>query len=252
MTPRFSHRALDPRSKLAFVVVVGALALAIPRLPSFAALGGLLVCVVAVGRDLSLRAWLGFLSPFKVLVPVVFVLHSFFYGGGSVIVALPVVPVSLTTGGVRASAVIAARLVVLAGAASWLAVTTDQEVFEEALVRLHVPWSFAFVVSLTLRLVPEFRDRFRTIDEAQRSRGLSLRGGPLARARARIPMLVPFLASVIRYGFELSEALVVRDYGRVPDRDRTSLVRLAHGPADYLFYALSGAVLVAFLVAFAG
>lgn len=246
----FAHRALDPRAKLAFVVVVAALAVAVPDLVAFAALFALLVAVVAAGRGLGLREWLSFLAPFKLLVPVVLVLNAFFYGGGGVLWAAPVVPLALTTGGLHASAVIAARLVLLAGVAAWFAVTTEAEQFEAALVRLGVPWSFAFLLSLTLRLVPEIRDRFRAIDEAQRSRGLVVSGGPFARARARIPVLVPLLVSVIRYGYDLSEALVVRDFGRVPDRERTSLVDLEHGPADYLFYGLSLAVLGAFVAAF--
>lgn len=253
MRPAFSlhHRDLDPRAKLAFLVVVVVLTVAVPDLALFAALGALLLGLVAVGRGLGVREWLGFLAPFKLLIPAIFVLNSFFYGSGAVLWAVPLVPLSLTTGGIHASAVIATRLVVLAGAATWFAVTTEPEAFEEALVRLGIPWSFAFVLSLTIRLVPEIRDRFRTIDEAQRSRGLTLEGGPIERVRSRIPLLVPLLVSVIRYGYELGEALVVRDFGAVRGRDRTSLVSLEHGRADYLFYLFSIGVLVSFLAAFA-
>ncbi len=246
----FAHRRLDPRPKLAFTVVVCVLAVAIPRLESLAALSVALVLLVAAGRGLGLREWLGFLSSFRVLLPVIFLLNLLFYGGGSVLWRLPLVPVTITEGGLYTSAVIAVRLVLIAGAAAWFAATTDAETFEAALVRLKVPWSFAFVVSLTLRLVPELRDRFATVEEAQRSRGLDVGGGPVRRVRARLPMFIPFFVSVVEYGYELSDALVVRDFDAT--RERTSVVRLEHRPVDYVLYGASVLLLVAILAAFGG
>lgn len=246
----FAHRQLDPRAKLAFTVVVTGVAVAIPRLDSLAAVSAALVVFVAAGRGLGLRQWLGFLWSFRVLLPVIFVLNLVFYGGGAVLWQLPVVPLSVTEGGLYTSTLIAGRLVVIAGVAAWFAATTDAEAFEVALVRLRVPWSFAFVVSLTLRLVPELRDRFRTIEEAQRSRGLEVGGGPINRVRTRMPMFIPFFVSVIEYGYELSDALVVRDFDA--SRQRTSLVRLEHRPADYAMYGASVALLVVTAVTFGG
>lgn len=246
----FAHRQLDPRAKLAFTVVIGFLAVAISRLASLALIAALLVLVVAAGRGLGIRRWLGFLSSFRVLLPVIIGLNLVFYGGGTVLWRLPVVPLAVTEGGLFTSTLIAGRLVVIAGVAAWFAATTDAEAFEVALVRLRVPWSFAFVVSLTLRLVPELRDRFRTIEEAQRSRGLEVEGGPIRRVRARMPMFIPFFVSVIEYGYELSDALVVRDFDA--SRRRTSLVRLEHRTADYALYGVSVVLLVGMLVAFAG
>lgn len=245
-----AYRELDPRAKLSFTVVVAVLAVAIPDLTALAGLGGLILGTIAVGPGRFRRDWIGTLAPFKILIPVIFVLNAFFYGSGSVLWAVSTGGLSLrlTTGGLHQSTVIATRLVVLAGVASWFALTTDAEEFEAALVRLGVPWSFAFVLSLTVRLVPEMRDRYRTIEEAQRSRGLVLEGGPLARARARIPMFIPFFVSVVNYGYELSEALVIRDFG---DTDpRTSVVQLDHSPGDYVCYLGSAAILIVYVGVF--
>lgn len=243
------HRRLDPRSKGAFALAVAAVAVALPRPGPLVALAALLGLFVATGTGLGLREWLGFLSAFVVILPLILVLNAFFYGGGAVLWRAPLVPVALTAGGLETSAVIALRLVVVAGAAAWFAGTTDAETFEAALVRLGVPWRLAFLGSLTLRLVPSMRDRFRTIERAQRSRGLSIAGGPLRRARARLPMLVPFLAAVVEDGYELGEALTVRDFDRA--RRRTSTVALAHGAADYALYLVSAALVAGFLLAFA-
>lgn len=243
----FAHRRLDPRSKLAFTAVVCGLAVAVPRLGALAGLGGLLVLLVAVGSGLGVREWLGFLAGFKVLLPVIFLLNLVFYGGGTVLWAVPHVPLAVTEGGLVTSTLIAGRLVVIAGAVAWFAATTDAEAFEAALVRLRVPWTFAFVLSLTLRLVPELRDRFGTIQDAQRARGADVDGGPIRRVRARVPMFIPFFVSVVEYGYELTDALVVRDFDA--STRRTSVVTLDHRPADYLLYGLSAGVLLALVAA---
>lgn len=243
---RFDHRALDPRAKLAVAVVVSVLTLALPRLDALVGLAGVMLAVVAAGRGLSVRAWLALLAPFKVLVPVILVLNTFFYASGDVLWSPAGLgwPVALTVGGLETSTIIALRLLVIAAVAAWFAATTDAEAFEVALARLGVPRGFAFLVSLTVRLVPELGARYRAVAEAQRSRGLRFEGGPLARARARLPVFIPFFVSVVRYGYELGEALEVRGFGRA--ERRTYQLSLAFGRVDALFSLFAVAVVVGF------
>ncbi len=247
---RFDHRTLDPRAKLAFTVAVSALAVALSRIDALVALGALTTLVVVAGRGLTVRTWIGLLAPFRWLVPLILVLNAFFYGGGALLWSLDSVgvPLRLTTGGIEASLVIAGRLLVLAAVAAWFATTTGAEAFEAALTRVGVPWTLAFVISLTLRLAPELRARYHTIEEAQRSRGLEYDGGPLARARARIPVFMPFFVAVIRYGYELGEALEIRDFGRAGRR--TSQVTLSFGRTDALFVGVVVVVIGGFAIAF--
>lgn len=246
---RFAHDRLDPRAKLVFAAVVILLAVAIPRVESLAGLAAVLTIVVAIGRGLSVRTWVALLAPFKVLVPIILILNTWFYGSGAVLWAIEPagLPVRLTAGGLEASIVIAARLLVIAAAAAWFAATTTAEAFEVALSRLGVPWTLALLLSLTLRLVPELRVRYRSIEEAQRSRGLVYEGGPFDRARARLPVFVPFFVAVIRYGYELGEALQVRGFG-LAER-RTYQITLQFGRTDALFSLLSVGVFAGFVMA---
>lgn len=246
----FDHRDLDPRPKLAFVVVVSVVAIATPRAWPLTVVSAAVVGLVALGRGLGVREWLGFLASLRVLVPAIFVLNLLFYGGGEVFLRLPVLPLAITVGGLEASGLIVARLLVIAGVAAWFARTTEAEAFEVALVGVGVPWSLAFVGSLTLRLVPEMRARYRMVEDAQRARGARFGGGPLRRARARIPVFIPFFVAVIQYGYELTDALVVRDFGASPDR--TSIVVLEHRGADYALYAASAVLLVGVIAASTG
>lgn len=240
---------LDPRPKLAFVVAVIAIAIGLPQLPS---LGGLLLVLIAtiLVTGPAIRRWLGLLSAFAYLIPLLFVLNLFFYASGRTlwVIATPIIPLKVTTGGLETTLRILLRLLAIAGAAAWFSATTEAERLEAALAELGVPWKLAFTASLTVRLVPVMRRRFKSIEEAQRSRGLVIKGGPLARARSRLPMFIPFLAGVIQYGYDLSEALTARDFDR--GGDRTTLVTLSYRTADYVVYVLAIGLIGGFVVLF--
>ncbi|MGM0397560.1 MAG: energy-coupling factor transporter transmembrane component T [Halobacteriota archaeon] len=241
----FAHDALDPRSKLALTVAVIVVAVAARTWLPLVGLLAFVLGFVALGRGYGPVAWVRSIGPILYLLPVLLVLNTLFYAGGESIWTVPVAgyTVGVTTDGVATSGLIALRLLVIAGVAAWFAATTDAERFEAGLVHLGIPWSMAFLLSLSMRLVPTMRHRFTVIEEAQRSRGLTLDGGVVDDARDRIPMFVPFLSAIIRYGYELSDALTARGFDRI-DR-RTSLVDVEHGSADYLVYLLAiGVVLV--------
>lgn len=245
---RPSHRGLDPRSKAVFVLVVVAVATVARDAATLAALGAVVLATVAAGRDVTLSGVARALAPFRFIVPVILVLNAVFYGGGDVLwgVSVASIPVTVTTGGIATAVEIALRLLVIAAAAAWFAAATTPVEFERGLVAVGVPWRLAFVFSLTLRLVPELRARFRDIEDAQRARGLDIGGGPVSQARARIPMFVPFLVAVIQYGYELADALEVRDFGATPNR--TFLLELRFDRVDAAFALYAGAVLAAFAV----
>ena len=236
--------SFDPRSKLALVANVVIAALLAGSMIRIGILLGLFVGFVALTGGMAVGSWARSLKPILYLLPILLVLNTVFYAGGQVYWALPLGPVELavTAGGIGTAVLIAVRLLLIAGVAAWFAGTTAAEAFEVGLVELGVPWSFAFLLSLTLRLVPEMRRRIQVIEDAQRSRGLDLSGGPIARVRARIPMLLPFFVAVIRYGYELSEALTARGFDSIDER--TSLVQIGHGPADYVMYLVAASLLV--------
>lgn len=239
----FAHPSLDPRSKLALTTAVVLAAVAADAWGPLVALLAFVVGFVALGRGYGPVALVRAMAPILYILPLLLVLNTLFYAGGEAIWAVPVAgrPVGVTTGGLSTAVLIAFRLLVIAAVAAWFAGTTGAEEFEVALGQLGVPWTVAFLFSLSVRLVPTMRRRFALIEEAQRARGLSFEGGPLETARARVPTFVPFLTAVIRYGYDLSDALTARGFDRV--QERTSLVAIRHGPADYAIDLLAIAVL---------
>ena len=106
------------------------------------------------------------------------------------------------------------------------------------LVRLGIPYRFAFAVSTALRLVPTIAATGLTIGQAQRSRGLDLESGNIfQRIRKHLPLLVPVFVTTIRSTNVFSMALESKGFGARPER--TFFLQIALGRRDAL-------VLVAF------
>lgn len=240
----YSPSQLDPKAKLFFSITIALLAILSSKIIVLLSLFVLLVIFVALGSGFT--NWLRYLSFFKVLISVLFVINLFFYGKGASLWGFSVfgLPVKVTYRGIYISSLIILRLVTLAGVSAWFALNTESEEFEVALVQLKVPWKLAFIFSLTLRLIPDIKDRFQVIEEAHLSRGLRLDRGPFHRIRARIPMLIPFFASLIRSGYETAEALKARNFGA--NSTRTYMTQLKPSKGDYMLYALSFLLLIGF------
>lgn len=206
-------RKTDPRLKIIFSAAIIILAIIISKTLAMILLTGVIITIALKGRYLS--KLFSYLSPLGILVPILFIINLFFYADGKVFASidLKIFELALTSGGLKRSMVIASRLISIAFSAAWLVVTTPPEEFEYGLKKLGVPWKFAFISSLTMKLIPEMRRKFKEIEEAQLSRGLKKGGNPLEKAKRKIPILIPFLASVSRYGLELSQVLKARNFG---------------------------------------
>lgn len=228
---------VDPRSKLFFSITIIVLAVFLPDLKFLTGLIIITLITVALGH--SLKRWLDYLSPFAWFLPILFVLNLFFYAGGESFLSLDLYlfSLSITYGGIMTSLTILLRLFAVAGVVALFIVTVEVDKFETSLTSLGVPWKLAFIFSLTLKLVPEMKERYKKIEEAQKARGLDLEGNPIKKAKKRIPMLIPFLASIIRYGFELKEALEAREFDAIEKRKST--VKLEQGKNDLFLYSFS-------------
>ncbi len=123
--------------------------------------------------------------------------------------------------------------------------TTRTEEIVLGLIRLRVPYQAAFAFSLAIRMVPTIIGTAITVTEAQRSRGLDLEsGGPLARLRKHIPLLVPIFLQTLRNTDQLAKALESRGFGA--RRERTSYLEIGFHARDALALALGGIILAGF------
>ncbi|MFW5866474.1 MAG: energy-coupling factor transporter transmembrane component T family protein [Armatimonadota bacterium] len=91
---------------------------------------------------------------------------------------------------------------------------TRPEEFTWSLRRIGLPATMTLALSLTFRLVPMFAGTAHTVTQAQMARGLDFRsGGPLARLKRYVPLMVPVLAYAMRSADDLTRALESRGAG---------------------------------------
>lgn len=122
--------------------------------------------------------------------------------------------------------------------------TTRNEEIATGLVKLGIPYRFAFAVSTALRLVPTIAATGSTIGQAQRSRGLDLESGNIIqRVRKNTPLLVPVFVSTIRSTNVFSMALESKGFGASPKR--TYFLQLTMGRRDAVVLLMFALLLAA-------
>ncbi len=217
--PSLVH-ALDPRVKIAWSVVISLLAVILgdPLLLSgLFALTILPWCFVRLPLA-RLRA-LFLLIGTTVLGTMIS--QGFFYGLEPRTKLLTVVPgLSLCKEGLLYGAIVSLRLLSVMAAGTLVVVTTYPSDLILAMTKLRVPHSFAFMLTLALRFLPETIEQGKRILVAQQLRGAGGKGFVSAVGRFRF-LVVPLLAVSLRSARQVALAAEVRAYSsnRVPSRD---------------------------------
>lgn len=122
-----------------------------------------------------------------------------------------------------------------------------------ALARLRIPEKFAFGVDLTYRFIPSLAADLQETIDAQRVRGYEWdkgKGGPIARVRRTVPLIVPLTMNAIVGAEDTIDAMDLRGFGT---GRRTWLRELRYDAQDRAVVFLSLAIMVAITIAsFAG
>lgn len=124
-----------------------------------------------------------------------------------------IIGAQLWLGSAESAVVVVVRLLTLVWAASLVTLTTTLSDMSDAIVRLVQPLErfgvsparVAFLIALTIRMIPALFEIVREVREAQRARGLE---------RSFIAAFVPVLTRVLKYASELSVTLTARGYER--------------------------------------
>lgn len=235
--------ALDPRVKLAFVVVACTMTFLWPSFGVSVAVSALclllLVCAQA-GRPRIGR----FLAGLAPLLAFVFVLTALF-GGGAGPAWLSLGPLRLTAAAVQQGGVLAGRLLALGLIFFlWLS-TTDQRGLVSGFTALGLPYSWGLTLALALRYLPILGGLFQQVSEAQQARGLDLaQRGLWPRLQAYRPVLVAVVIGALRHGERLGWALEARALA-APGVRRTQYRPLVLKRPDWISLAVLAAVLAA-------
>jgi energy-coupling factor transport system permease protein len=238
------HR-LDARCKIVAVAVLSIALFIETSYASLAVLGAACAAGVVVSRIPPSWFWRA-LRPVLWLVAFTFAAQALF-GPGDDLVSIG--PVGISGEGLTRAAYLSLRLVVLVVAGSLLTLTTAPVALTDGLAWLGRPLKvvrvpvdeLALMVTIALRFIPALMVELDTIVRAQTARGADFsHGGPVRRARALVPVLVPLFVSAFRRADDLALAMEARCY--VPGVRRTRLYPLSAGPADVVLLVLVAAV----------
>jgi energy-coupling factor transport system permease protein len=242
--PSWLHR-LDPRTKLAFVILSSILLLSFSHpLVSVTFLLGI-HGILWSGRVPASRlrwAWQR-MWPINFLI---LVLWPIFYPQGNDVL-LQVWRIRITTQSLLQGLSTALRVDALAFAFLVLLFSTDQTRLVRGLVKLGLPYEWGLTLAIALRYLPTLYGIYATVSQAQQARGWIIgEGSFVQRIKSYLPILVAVIVTALRLADNLSMALAAR--GFQSGAKRTYLRDLELSPADKVCLPLFVASLIVFLM----
>ncbi len=224
---------LDPRSKLFFTVILSIIILQynslIPIMIIFISLIPLITFAKVV------REWIASLKGLTFLIFFIFVIDSLYYSSYT--------PLADSSSPTTFALAMVIRLLALVTAFSIFFQTVHPDDLGQALVKLKVPYNFAWALSTAYRFVPTLAKEAQTIMDAQMSRGLELQSGNLIkRIKNFIPIIIPLFVSSIRRAWQLAEAMDSRAWGA--SKKRTFYYEITMSNGDYVLITITIVILL--------
>src|SRR5690606_35234498 len=238
------HR-LDPRTKIVVTFLYVVLLFFIHNFVGFAAAAAFTGTAVVAGR-VPWRLVLRSLRPILILILFTLVLHALVTGGPDARTVARWGPAAVTYEGLYQGALLGLRLALLILTSSLLTLTTSPVELTDGLERLLLPagrlglpaHEFAMMMTIALRFIPTLLEEAEKIMKAQMARGADFqRGGPIQRARALMPILVPLFVSAFRRADDLALAMEARCYRGGEGRTRYRVLRFKR--ADMAAWAVT-------------
>lgn len=240
--------ALDARAKMGLVAAFTLALFVVDGFAGLAFFAALVVLSIALARvplALATRGVkaLSFILAFTVLA------HALRWNPATVTL-LRVGPIGVDGPGLVEGLFFAVRIVLLVVGTSLLTLTTTPVQLTDALERIMRPLQVlgfpagevAMMLTIALRFIPTTAQEAERIVIAQTARGARFdEGGPIRRAKAFVPVLVPLFVNLFRRAEDLAVAMESRCYrgGRGRTRLHPSVMR----PADWVVLCLGAAVM---------
>jgi energy-coupling factor transport system permease protein len=237
---------LDARAKILATGIMAVGLFLVDSVAGFLLIAAAVVLLVAASRVPS-GTFLNFLKPVALLVSLTAIFQVFFSREGATLLEWGFLEVH--EGGLVRGLFLALRILLLVSTAALLTATTAPvkladgiEDLLSPLKRLRFPaHELAMMITIALRFIPTLHEEAQKITRAQAARGADFsEGGPIRRARAMLPVLVPLTIGAFRRADELAEAMESRGYRGGEGRTRYRELRFRARDA----LALAAAALV--------
>lgn len=242
------HR-LEPRVKIALLAAFVTALFTAGGWAGLAACAGVLAVGVAASR-VPPRILLRGVRTVMFLVTFTVAVQAFRWNPATVTL-VRVGPLAVDGAGLLRGLFFGVRILVLVVGTSLLTLTTTPVRLTDALERIMRPLrhvrvpvgDIATMLSIALRFIPTTAEEAEKVVMAQASRGARFdRGGPVRRAKAFIPVLVPLFVNLFRRADDLATAMEARCYRGGEGRTRLRESRMR--AVDWAVLAVAGVALV--------
>lgn len=239
------HRC-DSRTKLALIVSFAICAFLFfnPIVPFALAVTGFVMNIIATGR----YAWTNALTKVFVIIIVFFlIIHGFVNPLGKTPAHFFGFPISIpyfgsySLEGAYYGLTFGFRVAAVALIALLYVSTTHPTEVVRGLVNLGIPYSFGFMILMSLQLIPISNREAKTIISAQRARGLVERT-LWDRIKGLLPLFVPLVVSSLERMETMAMALEARAFGSKPKP--TPLYEVNFSTKDIVLICLAFALLL--------
>ncbi len=235
---------LDGRSKLIALAAIFILVLLFSHPLYITALLAAVMLIWWVAR-LPFQMIIDMLKFFVVIAVIILVVQIFFYPGTTHLIRIsnPVPAIGfggyITLEGILFGIAMVLRLVVIMVVAPLMVMTTPLPELMLALVKLKVPYRFAFIMTTALSLLPSIQNHATIIQQAQLCRGISFdsAGKFISKLRASVSLLIPLILGTFRDSQTLEVAMNSRAFG-APVK-RTFLLDSHFTTIDYIIVAFA-------------
>lgn len=239
----------DARVKIIIMTVYIVLVLSAGTILS-AAFAALVTVLLIALSGIRFKTILKAVKPLLYIIIFTAVINLFFIKGETVLFEWRFIKIT-KEGLLNAGVMIIRIFSLVSGTSVLLTYTTSPLELTDALERLLSPLAkikvpvheFSMMMTIALRFIPTLIDETDKITSAQKARGADFEsGGPIKRAKAMLPVLIPLFVSAFRRAEELADAMECRCYRG--GEGRTKMKKMKSRPADYVFLAVVAALCV--------
>ena len=144
------------------------------------------------------------------LFTAIFIIQSIFLPSGEVWMKFGFI--SIYKEGVMKAVNLTSKLTAVVSALTMLTLITPVKTFTLALEKKGLNPKAAFILMLTLQMIPEMKKQANVIVDSQKARGVETEGNVFVRAKALIPVFIPLVLSSIANTEERAIMLEARGF----------------------------------------
>ena len=171
----------------------------------------IIICGIIVSLENKLKIYCKriFFSLFW-LFTAIFIIQSIFLPSGEVWMKFGFI--SIYKEGVIKAVNLTSKLTTVVSALTMLTLITPVKTFTLALEKKGLNPKAAFILMLTLQMIPEMKKQANVIMDSQKARGVETEGNVFVRAKALIPVFIPLVLSSIANTEERAIMLEARGF----------------------------------------